>query len=161
MADDAGFDLLQLHVAHGYLLASFLSPLTNLREDDYGSSRENRARFPLEVFDAVRAAWPAGKPLSVALSATDYARGGTTVEDAILLACLLKEHGCDLIDVLAGQTTPESEPPYGRSFLTPLSERIRNEARIATMVGGYLTNSNDINTILAAGRADLCVMSEM
>jgi anthraniloyl-CoA monooxygenase len=160
MADDAGFDLLQLHFAHGYLLASFLSSLTNLREDEYGGSLENQARFPLEVFDAVRAAWRAGKPLSVALSATDYARGGATVDDAIRLACLLKEHGCDLIDVLAGQTTPDSEPPYGRGFLTPLSERIRNEAHVHTMVGGYLVNSNDVNTVLAAGRADLCVLSE-
>ena len=161
MADEAGFDLLQLHFAHGYLLASFISPLTNLREDEYGGSLENRARFPLEVFDAVRAAWPAGKPLMVALSVTDYARGGTTVEEAIQMAKLLKEHGCDITEVLAGQTTPDSEPPYGRGFLTPLSDRIRNEARVHTMVGGYLVNSNDVNTVLAAGRADLCVMSEV
>jgi anthraniloyl-CoA monooxygenase len=158
MAGDAGFDLLQLHFAQGYLLAAFLSPLTNRREDKYGGSLENRARFPLEVYDSVRDAWPAGKPISVALTANDYERGGTTVEDAIQLACLFKDRGCDLIAVHGGQTTANAEPPYGKGFLTPLSDRIRNEAHILTMVGGYLTNSNEVNTILAAGRADLCII---
>ncbi len=158
MAGQAGFDLLQLHFAQGYLLASFLSPLTNLREDEYGGSLENRARFPLELFDAVRKAWPSHRPISVALTASDYAKGGATVEDAIHFAGLLKEHGCDLISVQAGQTTPDAEPPYGKGFLTPLSDRIRNEAHIFTMVGGYLTNSNEVNTVLAAGRADLCII---
>jgi anthraniloyl-CoA monooxygenase len=159
MAHGAGFDLLQLHMAHGYLLAGFLSPLTNVRQDEYGGpDLESRAHFPLEVFDAVRAAWPVDKPMSVALNACDYAKGGFEVEDAVAVARLLKEHGCDLIEVLAGQTTLQSEPVFGRGFLTPLSDRIRNEARIPTMVGGYLTTSNDVNTVLAAGRADLCIM---
>jgi anthraniloyl-CoA monooxygenase len=159
MADEVGFDLLQLHFAQGYLLASFLSPLTNLREDEYGGDFESRASFPLEVFDAVRAIWPPHKPMSVAITASDYVKGGSTVEDAIRLTCLLKEHGCDFISVLAGQTLPEGEAPYGRGFLTPLSDRIRNEAHVSTMVGGYLTNSNEMNTILAAGRADLSVLA--
>ncbi len=158
MAAEAGVDLLQLHMAHGYLLASFLSPLSNRRGDDYGGSLENRLRFPLEVFDAVRAAWPEERPLSVALSITDCARGGLEIEEDITLARLLKEHGCDMIEALAGQTTLDSEPSYRRGFLTPLSERVRNEAGIATLVGGYLTTSDEVNTILAAGRADLCVM---
>jgi anthraniloyl-CoA monooxygenase len=159
MANSAGFDLLQLHMAHGYLLAGFLSPLTNVRQDEYGGLElERRARFPLEVFDAVRAAWPDDKPLSVALNACDYAKGGFEVEDAVKVARLLKEQGCDLIEVLCGQTTLQSEPVFGRGFLTPLSDRIRNEAGIPTMVGGYLTTSNEVNTVLAAGRADLCIM---
>jgi anthraniloyl-CoA monooxygenase len=158
MADAVGFDLLQLHFAQGYLLASFLSPLTNQREDEYGGSIEKRARFPLEVFDAVRAVWPAEKPVSVAITAIDYARGGGEVEDAIHFACLLKAQGCDFVQVLAGQTVPNGEPPYSRGFLTPLSDRIRNEAHIPTMLGGYLTTSNDINTVLAAARADLCIL---
>jgi anthraniloyl-CoA monooxygenase len=158
MAHEAGFDLLQLHFAHGYLLASFISPLTNVRSDEYGGNLEQRMRFPLEVFDAVRAAWPQDKPISVALSATDYARGGLEVDDAVIAARRLKAHGCDIIAVLAGQTTVDSEPAYGRGFLTTLSDRIRNEAAIPTMVGGYLTTSDEVNTILAAGRADLCII---
>ena len=158
MAHEAGFDLLQLHFAHGYLLASFISPLTNVRSDEYGGDLEQRMRFPLEVFDAVRAAWPQDKPIAVALSATDYARDGLEVDDAVIAARRLKAHGCDIIAVLAGQTTGDSEPAYGRGFLTPLSDRIRNEAAIPTMVGGYLTTSDEVNTILAAGRADLCII---
>src|SRR5207302_11338499 len=137
-----GFDLLQLNMAHGYVLASFLSPHTNQRNDGYGGGLESRMRYPLEVFDAVRAAWPESKPLSVALSATDCVQGGSTVEDAVAVAKVLKAHGCDIVMVLAGQTTRDSEPAYGRGFLTPLSDRIRNEAGIATVVGGYLTMSN-------------------
>jgi anthraniloyl-CoA monooxygenase len=159
MVNEASFDLLQLHFAHGYLLGGFLSPLTNLREDDYGGDPERRARFPLEVLDAVRAAWPESKPLSVAISVTDCAKGGLDIEDGVALARLVKSHGCDLIAVLAGQTTIDSEPSYGRGFLTPLSDRVRNEAGIRTLVGGYLTTSNDVNTILAAGRGDLCIMN--
>jgi len=158
MALEAGFDLLQLNVAHGYLLASFLSPLTNLRCDPYGGILEGRMRYPLEVFDAVRAAWPEHKPLSVALSVSDCVKGGFGVEDAIIFAKLLKTHGCDILEIQAGQTTIESEPAYGRGFLTQFSERVRNEAHISTMVGGYLITSNEVNTILAAGRADLCIM---
>ncbi len=160
MADEVGFDLLQLHYAQGYLLASFLSPLTNQRTDEYGGTLEQRMRFPLTVFDAVRAAWPATKPISVAISATDCVPGGSSVDDAVVLARTLKAQGCDIIEVLAGQTTLEGEPPYGRGFLTPVSDSIRNEAGIPTIVGGYLTRSNEVNTILAAGRADLCILEQ-
>ena len=157
-AQEAGFDLLQLNMAHGYLLASFLSPLTNLRSDEYGGDLESRMRYPLEVFDAVRPIWPEHKPLSVALSATDCVREGFAVEDAVVVARALKAHGCDLVKVVAGQTALDSEPAYGRGFLTSFSDRIRNEAGIPTMMGGYLTTSNEVNTIIAAGRADLCIL---
>jgi anthraniloyl-CoA monooxygenase len=158
LAHAAGFDLLQLNMAHGYLLASFLSPLTNQRSDGYGGELERRMTYPLEVFDAVRATWPEEKPIVVAISATDCMKGGFAIEDAVMEARALKAHGCDIIEVQAGQTTPEGEPAYGRGFLTALSDQLRNEAGIATLVGGYLTTSNEINTILAAGRADLCIM---
>ena len=159
MAHTAGFDLLMLHMGHGYLLASFLSPLANIRDDEYGGALENRLRFPLEVFDAVRAVWPTEKPLAVALTCDDWAPGGITIDEAIEIARTLKAHGCDLIQVLAGQTIPDPvSPTYGRGFLTPLSDRIRNEAGIPTLVGGYLPTTNDVNTILAAGRADLCLV---
>jgi anthraniloyl-CoA monooxygenase len=161
MARDADFDLLHLNMAHGYLLASYLSPLTNCRDDEYGGRLENRARFPLEVFDAVRAVWPAAKPLAVALTCSDCVKGGFTIEEAVKVAKMLKERGCDMIEVRIGQTTPESEPPYSRGFLTAYSERIRNEAGIATIVGGYLKTSNEVNTIVAAGRADLCIINTM
>jgi len=157
-AAQAGCDLLQIHAAHGYLLAGFLSPLTNTRADEYGGNLANRLRFPLEVVTAVRAVWPAGKPLAVALTVTDGVRGGGTVEDAIAVARAFSAAGCDLITVQAGQTTPAGAAPYGRSFLTPLAARIRNEAGIPTLVGGYLTTANEVNTVLAAGRADLCLM---
>ncbi|HLL79825.1 MAG TPA: FAD-dependent monooxygenase [Ktedonobacteraceae bacterium] len=157
-ARDAGFDMLQLSMAHGYLLASFLSPLTNQRDDDYGGSLNNRLRFPLEIAQAVRAIWPVDKPLSVALTASDCVKGGLTTDEAVEIARILKDDGCDIIQVQIGQTTPESEPPYGRGFLTSYSEQLRNEAGIPTIVGGYLTTSNEINTILAAGRADICIV---
>lgn len=159
MAEQAGFDLLQLHFAHGYLLASFLSPLTNQRNDAFGGNLTQRMRYPLEIFDAVRAVWPEHKPLAVALPASDGVKSGLTVEDAVLLARALKEHGCDLLTILAGQTTIESELPYGRGYLTTLSDRVRNEAGLPTLLGGYLTTSNAINTILAAGRGDLCIVT--
>ena len=155
---EAGFDLLQLHFAQGYLLASFLSPLTNRRTDDYGGSLENRMRFPLEIFDDVRAVWPQERPISVAISATDWAKGGMAGADAVEIACVLKEHGCDLVTVLGGQTTVDAEPSYGPGFLTSFSDRVRNEARIATMVAGQLTSTDQVNTIIPAGRADLCIM---
>src|SRR5713101_9910040 len=154
----AHFDLLQLNMARGYLLASFLSPLTNQRGDEYGGALEQRMRYPLEVFDAVRASWPADKPLSVALNASDCVKGGFTIDDAVVVAAALREHGCDIIAVQAGQTTSDGEPAYGRGFLTAYSDRMRNEADIPTIVGGYLTTSDEVNTILAAGRADLCIM---
>jgi anthraniloyl-CoA monooxygenase len=159
LADEAGFDILQLHCARGYLLASFLSPLTNQRSDEYGGDLARRMRYPLEVFDAVRAAWPEQKPLAVTLQASDGVKGGLTVDDALAIARQLKEHGCDLLEVQAGQTTTESELPYGPGYLTAMSARLRNEAGLPTMLGGYLTTSNEINTILAAGRGDLCIVT--
>ena len=158
MADAAGFDILQLHFAQGYLLASFLSGLTNHRTDSYGGSFENRLRFPLEVFDAVRASWPEDKPISVAISATDWASGGCEPACAVGIARALKEHGCDLISIFAGQTVAETKPVYGGGFLIPFSDRIRNEAHIPTMAGGQLTTMDQVNTVIAAARADLCVM---
>ncbi len=159
VADVADFDMLLLHIAHGYLLASFLSPLTNQRTDEYGGALENRLRFPLEVFDAVRAIWPRKKPLGVVLNADDCAPSGFTIEDAVAVARILKVHGCDLIQPLAGQTVPDGAPGFGSGFLTRYSDRIRNEAGIPTLVGGYITTMNEVNTILAAGRADLCILS--
>jgi anthraniloyl-CoA monooxygenase len=159
MAEAAGFDMLELHMAHGYLLASFISPLTNLRSDAYGGPLELRLRFPLEVFDAVRVAWPAGKPISVKISATDWAPGGTTADDAVRIAARLREHGCDAVTVSTGQTVPHQKPVYGRLYQTPFSDRIRHEAGISTMTVGNLSTYADANSILAAGRADLCVLA--
>lgn len=158
LAHEAGFDWLHLHFGHGYLLASFLSPLTNRREDEYGGSLENRLRFPLELFAAVRAVWPEDKPLSVALNVTDGLAGGFELAEAVQAAQALKASGCDLIEVLAGQTTPEAHLAYSPGFLTPFSDWLHSKAGIATMVGGYLTTTDEVNTILAAGRADLCLM---
>ena len=159
MAAEAGFDLLELHFAHGYLLASFISPLTNRRQDDYGGSLANRLRFPLEVFDAVRAAWPAARPISVRLSATDWKEGGLQPAEAVEVARALKVHGCDIVDVSAGNTVPDQEPAHGRLFQTPFSDRIRHEADIPTMTVGGVASYADVNSILAAGRADLCVLA--
>jgi anthraniloyl-CoA monooxygenase len=154
----AGFDMLELHCAHGYLMASFLSPLTNRRADDYGGSLENRLRFPLEVFDAMREVWPAHKPMSVRISATDWAEGGITGDDAVEIARAFAEHGVDLVDVSTGQTVREARPIYGRMFQTPFSDQVRNEARVATMCVGNITAADQVNTILAAGRADLVAL---
>ncbi|HEY8324995.1 MAG TPA: FAD-dependent monooxygenase [Ktedonobacterales bacterium] len=156
-----GFDLLTLHMAHGYLLASFLSPLTNQRTDDYGGALERRMRYPLEVFEAVRHVWPEEKPLAVALNCHDGAAGGFTLDDAIVVAQALKARGCQLIQPLAGQTTPHATLPYGKGFLTPLCERIRAEVGVATLADGYLTTTNEANTILAGGRADLVVLTPL
>jgi anthraniloyl-CoA monooxygenase len=153
-----GFDMLELHCAHGYLLASFISPLTNHRTDAYGGSLENRLRFPLEVFEAMRAGWPVHKPMSVRISATDWAEGGITGEDAVLIARAFAQAGVDLIDVSTGQTVRESQPVYGRMFQTPFSDQVRNEARVATMCVGNITTADQVNTILAAGRADLVAL---
>jgi anthraniloyl-CoA monooxygenase len=154
----AGFDVVQLHMGHGYLLAGFLSPLTNRRADEYGGALENRLRFPLAVFDAVRAVWPEERPLAVALSATDWAKGGFDVPDAVIVARTLREHGCDLITVLAGQTVPDDEPRYDFEALAGYSDIIRNEAGIATLATTWMTTSGPANTLLAGGRADLCLM---
>jgi len=159
-AVEAGFDMIELHLAHGYLLSSFISPLTNLRTDEYGGSLDARMRYPLEVFDAVRAAWPADRPMSVRISATDWvAEGGLEAADSVEVARRLAEHGCDIIDVSAGQTTTDAEPVYGRMFQVPFSDRIRHEVGVPTMTVGNIQDSDQINTILAAGRADLCVLA--
>jgi anthraniloyl-CoA monooxygenase len=157
-AAEAGFDLVELDMAHGYLLASFLSPLSNERRDEHGGELEARMRFPLEVLDAVRAELPGDRPLAVRLTATDWARGGLTVDDAVQTARAFAEHGCDLVHVMAGGTVPEARPEYRRFYLVPASDRIRNEAGIPTLVGGHLTTADEVNTILAAGRADLCLI---
>lgn len=154
----AGFDMLELHCAHGYLLASFLSPLTNKRTDEYGGSVENRLRYPLEVFRALREAWPREKPMSVRISATDWAEGGLSAADSVAIAEAFAAEGCDLVDVSTGQTARESRPIYGRMFQTPFSDRIRNEAEVATMCVGNITTADQVNTIIAAGRADLVAL---
>ncbi|MGH7572330.1 MAG: bifunctional salicylyl-CoA 5-hydroxylase/oxidoreductase [Gemmatimonadota bacterium] len=158
MADQAGFDLLEVHMAHGYLLASFISPATNQRTDEYGGLLANRLRFPLEVLDAVREVW-AGKPLSVRISAVDWIPGGQTIEESVEVARILVEHGVDIVDVSAGQTVPHAKPEYGRQFQTPFSDRIRHEVGVPTMAVGNISSYMDVNTILAAGRADLCAMA--
>ena len=155
----AAFDLLEIHMAHGYLLASFISPLTNKRTDEYGGSLENRMRFPLEVFDACRDVWPPHQPMSVRISAVDWAPGGMNIADAVKVAALLKAHNCDIVDVSTGQTVPEQQPNYGRLFQTPFADRIRRETNIATMAVGNISSYMDVNTIIAAGRADLCLLA--
>jgi len=158
-AEEAGFDMLELHMAHGYLLASFISPLTNTRRDEYGGSIENRMRFPLEVFRVCRAAWPEAKPMSVRISATDWAPGGLPAEDLMALARMLKDAGCDLIDVSTGQTVPQQKPVYGRMYQAPFSDWVRNEIGIATMTVGAVTTPDQVNTLIAAGRADLVALA--
>lgn len=158
-AERAGFDHLEMHYAHGYLMATFLSPLTNRRTDEYGGSLENRLRFPLEVFDAVRRAWPARKPMSVRISAVDWAPGGNESQDAVDIARAFKAHGVDIMDVSAGQTVHDAKPIYGRQFQTPFAERVRVEVDMPTMTVGNISSYTDVNTILAAGRADLCVLA--
>jgi anthraniloyl-CoA monooxygenase len=160
MAARAGFDWLELHYAHGYLMSAFITPLTNRRTDDYGGSLENRMRFPLEVLRNVRAVWPASRPISVRISAHDWVgSGGVTPSEAVDIALILKAGGADMIDVSAGQTTIEARPVYGRMFQTPLSDRIRNEAHIATLAVGNITEADQINAILLAGRADLVCLA--
>ena len=158
-ADEAGFDMVELHCAHGYLLSSFLTPVSNHRADEYGGPVENRLRFPLEVFAAMRAVWPDDKPMSVRLSASDWVEDGLTPEDSVAIARAFAEAGCDLIDVSAGQTSEQSRPVYGRMFQTPLSDRIRNEAGVVTMAVGNIYETDHVNSILAAGRADLCALA--
>jgi len=156
LAERCGFDLLELNLAHGYLLASFLSPLSNQRTDDYGGSLADRMRFPLEVVGAVRARWTG--PLAVKLSASDWMPAGFTLDDAVTVAAAMKQHGCDLIHAVMGQNVAESRPDYGRMFGVPAADRIRNEAEIATLAAGNITTADEVNTILAAGRADLCLL---
>ncbi|KKB80673.1 salicylyl-CoA 5-hydroxylase [Devosia limi DSM 17137] len=154
-----GVDWLELHCAHGYLLSSFLSPLTNQRNDEYGGSHENRARFPLEVFEAVRAVWPQDKPISVRLSCNDWFEGGNTPDDAAIFAQMFKDAGADVIDCSSGQVWKEEKPVYGRLFQTPFSDKIRNEVGIPTIAVGAISEADHANSIIAAGRADLCAVA--
>ena len=158
-ADDAGFDWLELHCAHGYLLSSFISPLTNKRTDEYGGDLSARCKYPLEVFKAMRAVWPQLKPMSVRISAHDWADGGNTDDDAVAIARLFKAAGCDFIDVSSGQTTRAAKPVYGRMYQTPFSDRIRNEVGISTIAVGAISEADHANSIIAAGRADLCAIA--
>jgi anthraniloyl-CoA monooxygenase len=150
--------MLELHAAHGYLLATFISPLTNKRTDEYGGALANRLRYPLEVFAALRAVWPAEKPMSVRISATDWQEGGITEAESVEVARAFADAGCDLVDVSTGQTTAESAPVYGRMFQVPFADAIRNETGVATMCVGSITTPDQVNTILAAGRADLVAL---
>ena len=158
-AAEAGFDILELHAAHGYLLSSFLSPLTNVREDEYGGDHAGRARYPLEVFRAIREVWPDDRPISVRISAHDWAEGGNTAADAAIFAELFKAAGADLIDCSSGQVVEEAEPVYGRMYQTPFSDRIRNEVDVATIAVGAISEADHANSIIAAGRADLCAIA--
>jgi anthraniloyl-CoA monooxygenase len=155
----AGFDWLEFHCAHGYFLSSFISPLTNQRKDEYGGSLENRCRYPLEVFRAMREVWPCEKPMSVRISANDWVPGGLTPEDSVTVARLFCEAGADLIDCSSGQVSKDEKPVYGRMFQVPLSDRIRNEVGIATIAVGNIFEGDHVNTIIAAGRADLCAIA--
>jgi anthraniloyl-CoA monooxygenase len=155
----AGFDILELHCAHGYLLSSFLSPLTNHRQDAYGGDVENRARYPLQVFNAIRAVWPLDKPISVRLSCHDWFPGGNTALEAVAFARLFKEAGADIIDCSSGQVVAEQKPSYGRMYQTPFADRIRNEVGIATVAVGAIFEADHVNMVIAAGRADLCAIA--
>ena len=158
-AAEAGFDWLELHCAHGYLLSSFISPLTNQRSDDYGGSLENRLRFPVEVFRAVREVWPVQLPMSVRISAHDWVEGGITADDAVRIGAAFKAAGADLIDCSSGQVSKQQKPVYGRMYQTPFADRVRNEAGIATMAVGAISEADHVNSIIAAGRADLCAVA--
>jgi anthraniloyl-CoA monooxygenase len=157
LSERAGFDLIELHFAHGYLVSSFLTPLSNTRDDEYGGSLENRMRYPLEILDAVRAVWRG--PISVRISATDWVEGGFTEDDSVVLARELAAHGCDIVDVSSGQTSPRARPVYGRAYQTPFSDRIRNEVGVPTITVGNISSADQINTILLAGRADLVALA--
>ncbi len=158
MGLQAGFDMLELHCAHGYLLSSFITPLRNRRGDEYGGSFENRLRYPLEVFGAMRTVWPKERPMSVRISATDWVDGGISGDDAVEIARAFNAAGADLIDVSTGQTSPDAKPVYGRMFQTPYADKIRNEVGIATMAVGNITDVDQVNAILAGGRADLVAL---
>ncbi|HET8649881.1 MAG TPA: bifunctional salicylyl-CoA 5-hydroxylase/oxidoreductase, partial [Gemmatimonadales bacterium] len=155
----AGFDMLELHCAHGYLLSSFITPLSNRRTDQYGGSLENRLRYPLEVFRAMRAIWPEERPTSVRISATDWVEGGVDGAEAVEIAQAFYRAGADIIHVSAGQTSADARPVYGRMFQTPLSDRIRNEGGVPTIAVGNITDPDQVNSIITAGRADLCALA--
>jgi anthraniloyl-CoA monooxygenase len=154
----AGFDLLELHCAHGYLLSSFISPLTNRRTDQYGGDLSARMRYPLEVFDSLREAWPEERPMTVRISATDWHDGGIEAEDSVRIAAMFAAHGADAIDVSSGQVVKDERPAFGRSYQTPFADRIRNRTGIATIAVGIISSHDDVNSILLAGRADLCAI---
>ncbi|MCA1222827.1 bifunctional salicylyl-CoA 5-hydroxylase/oxidoreductase [Streptomyces sp. 8L] len=158
-AADAGFDVLELHCAHGYLLSGFLSPLTNRRTDRYGGGLDARLRYPLEVFDAVRAAWPAGRPLTVRISAADWAPGGTSPEEAVAIARAFTEHGAAALDVSTGQVVADEKPEFGRSYQTPYADLIRNTLHVPVIAVGAISSWDDVNSLLLAGRADLCALA--
>ncbi|MFJ5086202.1 bifunctional salicylyl-CoA 5-hydroxylase/oxidoreductase [Streptomyces sp. NPDC088706] len=158
-AADSGFDLLELHCAHGYLLSGFLSPLTNHRTDAYGGPLENRLRFPLDVFDAVRDVWPADRPMTVRISATDWSEGGTDAQDAAAIARAFAAHGADAIDVSTGQVVPDERPEFGRSYQTPYADLIRNTVGVPVIAVGAISSWDDVNSLLLAGRADLCALA--
>jgi anthraniloyl-CoA monooxygenase len=159
MGHEAGFDLLELHCAHGYLLSAFITPLCNHRDDEYGGSLENRLRYPLEVCAAIRAVWPADKPLSVRISATDWVEGGVSGDDAVAIARAFHAAGADIIHVSTGQTSTDAKPIYGRMYQAPFSDKIRNEAGVPTIAVGAITEADQVNAIIAAGRADLCALA--
>jgi len=158
-AEACGFDMVEMHFAHGYLMSSFLSPLTNERTDEYGGSLENRLRFPLEVFNAVREVWPQSKPMSVRISATDWVAGALDGDDAVEIGRTFATAGVDIMDISAGGTSTRARPVYGRMFQTPLSDQVRHEAGVATMAVGNIYETDHVNSIIAAGRADLCCLA--
>jgi anthraniloyl-CoA monooxygenase len=160
-AEQAGFDLLELHCAHGYLLSSFISPVTNQRTDEYGGDLDNRLRYPLEVFREMRAVWPEHKPMTVRISATDWVDGGITADDAVTIAEQFQAAGAAAIDVSSGQVTPDEVPAFGRSFQTPFADRIRNCVGVPTIAVGVISSYDDVNSILLAGRADLCALGRV
>jgi anthraniloyl-CoA monooxygenase len=155
----AGFDMIELHCAHGYLLSSFITPLTNRRDDEYGGSIGNRVRYPVDVFRAIREVWPGERPLSVRISATDWVEGGLTGDEAVEVARAFVVAGADIIHVSTGQTSIEARPVYGRMYQTPFADQIRNEAGIPTIAVGNITEAEQVNAIIAAGRADLCALA--
>jgi anthraniloyl-CoA monooxygenase len=158
---EAGFDLLELHCAHGYLLSGFLSPLTNRRTDSYGGTVETRLRYPLEVFHAMREVWPADRPMTVRISATDWAEGGQTLEDTLAIAQAFADAGVAAIDVSTGQVTSAERPAFGRSYQTPFADAIRNRVDVPTIAVGVISSYDDVNSILLAGRADLCALGRV
>jgi anthraniloyl-CoA monooxygenase len=158
MGADCGFDMLELHCAHGYLLSAFITPLSNQRQDAFGGSVAHRVRFPVEVFTAVRAAWPADRPMSVRVSATDWVEGGVTGDEAVAVAKAFIAAGVDIVHVSTGQTSMQAKPVYGRMYQTPFSDQIRNETHCPTIAVGNITDAEQVNAIIAAGRADLCAL---
>jgi anthraniloyl-CoA monooxygenase len=159
MAIDSEFDMLELHCAHGYLLSSFITPLSNHRRDEYGGSLENRVRFPVEVFAAMREVWPDDRPMSVRISATDWVNGGVTGDDAVEISRAFGRAGADIIHVSTGQTSVDAKPVYGRMYQTPYSDQVRNECGLPTIAVGNIVDGDQVNAIIAAGRADLCAMA--